>query len=212
MCGQNRTGKKRRRYITGIVACLTICFAGCGEGDSDSDRARVPVPGEEGRFKTAAIVRAERRAYDGAPPIIPHKNFGMTCVSCHKATGIELPGVGYAPAMPHELTQGLSAIANCTQCHVFQQDVKPFAESTFVGLRQDLRRGKRLNDLAPPVIPHPVFMRENCAACHTGPAAREEIRTTHPERSNCKQCHIPVDNAISRETIYFLAGINRSIM
>jgi cytochrome c-type protein NapB len=35
-------------------------------------------------------------------------------------------------------------------------------------------------------------MRENCAACHTGPAAREEIRTSHPERTRCRQCHVPV--------------------
>jgi cytochrome c-type protein NapB len=35
-------------------------------------------------------------------------------------------------------------------------------------------------------------MRENCAACHAGPAAREEIRTSHPERTRCRQCHVEV--------------------
>ena len=35
-------------------------------------------------------------------------------------------------------------------------------------------------------------MRENCAACHDGPGAREEIRTSHPERTRCRQCHVPV--------------------
>jgi predicted CXXCH cytochrome family protein len=35
-------------------------------------------------------------------------------------------------------------------------------------------------------------MRENCAACHVGPGAREEIITTHPERTRCRQCHVPV--------------------
>ena len=57
---------------------------------------------------------------------------------------------------------------------------------------QDLRHGLRLHDRAPPTIPHKTFMRENCVACHAGPAAREEIRTSHPERRRCRQCHVPV--------------------
>jgi hypothetical protein len=44
-------------------------------------------------------------------------------------------------------------------------------------------------------------MRENCAACHTGPAAREEIRTTHPERIRCRQCHVPVGSRTEFETL-----------
>ena len=40
--------------------------------------------------RTAAAVRAERRAYDGAPPVVPHEDFGMTCVSCHNEQGVEL--------------------------------------------------------------------------------------------------------------------------
>jgi hypothetical protein len=35
-------------------------------------------------------------------------------------------------------------------------------------------------------------MRENCIACHDGPGAREEVRTNHPERWRCRQCHLPV--------------------
>ena len=67
-----------------------------------------------------------------------------------------------------------------------------FVANAFVGLRQDLRKGQRLTDYSPPVIPHKTFMRENCTACHTGPAAREEIRTPHPERARCRQCHVAV--------------------
>lgn len=142
------------------------------------------------RMVTAAAARALRRAYDGAPPVIPHQDFGMSCTSCHTMQGVELPGAGFALPYPHENTIGLSALANCRQCHVFQQNAPGFADTTFVGLRQDLRKGRRLNELAPPVMPHPVFMRENCVAWHTGPAAREEIRTPHPERTNCRQCHV----------------------
>lgn len=34
-------------------------------------------------------------------------------------------------------------------------------------------------------------MRENCVSCHAGPSAPKEIRVTHPERVNCRQCHVP---------------------
>ena len=44
---------------------------------------------------------------------------------------------------------------------------------------------------SPPVIPHKLFMRENCLSCHAGPSAPKEIRMSHPERVNCRQCHVP---------------------
>ena len=145
-----------------------------------------------GPAKSPPSVRAERRAYDGAPPVIPHNPFGVACTSCHNATGIEVPEVGFAPPSPHELTTGMSAMSRCQQCHVFATTTEVFAKNDFGGLRQDLRRGSRLYPHAPPVIPHAGFMRENCAACHSGLAAREEIRCTHPERVRCQQCHVPV--------------------
>lgn len=142
--------------------------------------------------KTAALVRAERRLYDGAPPVIPHQNFGMTCISCHNLQGMAVAGVGYAPPSPHEKTLGMSEVSRCQQCHVFATTTAVFAANRFDGLRQDLRRGERLEAWAPPTIPHKTLMRENCLACHTGPAAREEIRTPHPERVRCRQCHVPI--------------------
>jgi cytochrome c-type protein NapB len=142
--------------------------------------------------KSSAAVRAQRRAYDGAPPVIPHDPSGADCVSCHADRAIEVPGVGLSPPSPHQGTSGLGSTARCRQCHVHPVTRDTFRQSTFVGLAQDLRRGHRAHPLAPPVIPHPVFMRENCAACHTGPAAREEIRTSHPERTRCLQCHLSV--------------------
>ena len=170
----------------GGALLLAALLGGCGGGDD-----RVPVPGREGAFKTAAAVRADRRAYDGAPPVIPHPDFNANCTSCHTKVGLAIPDVGFAPPMPHGSTSGLSAFANCRQCHVFRKSGDAFRESGFAGLRQDLRRGRRLHGMAPPVMPHPVFMRENCTACHAGPAAREEIRCDHPERANCGQCHVP---------------------
>ncbi len=144
---------------------------------------------EPGKGKSSATVRAARRAFDGAPPVIPHAPFGVACTNCHNERGMAVPGVGFAPPTPHgELVHG--ALRRCQQCHVQQQSTTTFKDNGFVGLAQDLRRGKRLNPLAPPVIPHQILMRENCAACHTGPAAREPIRCTHPERAHCLQCHV----------------------
>ncbi len=178
----------RRPCRTGLILALVLSLA-C----SRTPAGRVEVPETDGAFKTAALARAERRAFDGAPPVIPHSNFGIGCTECHNAEGMDVADVGFAPPSPHEITQGMSALARCRQCHVFASSDDVFVASRFAGLRQDLRRGGRLNDLAPPTLPHPSFMRENCVACHSGPAAREEIRTPHPERTRCVQCHVPVE-------------------
>lgn len=180
MCSQDRTGLR-----IAVASMLLIAGTAC-----DKRSEQTAVPGHPEATKTAATERAVRRGYDGAPPVIPHEDFGSTCTECHNQTGVSVPGVGFSPPSPHEATSGMSAISRCRQCHVFSQTDSLFAENRFVGLEQDLRRGRRLNPEAPPVIPHPVFMRENCIACHSGPAAREPIRTTHPERVRCRQCHV----------------------
>ncbi len=177
----------------GLVRTLAVLLVGlqglaCVAPSADS----VSVPGHPDAVKTAAVERAERRAYDGAPPVVAHKDFGITCGECHDSEGMAVEDVGFAPASPHQATAGMSAISRCTQCHVFSLTEDLFAENSFAGLRQDLRSGARLNALAPPTIPHKSFMRENCTACHSGPAAREEIRTSHPERTRCRQCHVAV--------------------
>jgi len=171
-----------------LVALLS--FAVLAPACADEDPSTVPVEGRPGARKTVAVARAERRAYDGAPPVIPHVSFGAACTSCHTERGLDVEGVGFAPPMPHERTRGMSALSMCTQCHVFQQTTDVLVATSFEGLPQDLRPGARAYEGAPPVMPHPAFLRENCRACHAGPAAREEIRTTHPERQNCRQCHV----------------------
>ncbi|GIV78931.1 MAG: hypothetical protein KatS3mg050_3325 [Litorilinea sp.] len=135
-----------------------------------------------------------RRAYDGAPPWIPHTVEdamavgGASCLQCH-ATGGYVPPMGaYAPRVPHpELT-------SCTQCHVpaLTPGDDLFVSNGFTpapppALGQEAYPG------APPPVPHEITpqMRENCAACHIGPAAPAEIRTDHLERDHCLQCHVP---------------------
>ncbi|MEM1204707.1 MAG: multiheme c-type cytochrome [Acidobacteriota bacterium] len=180
-------GAPRALTAFAVFGLWSLGAVGCG---GDPNEPSVAVPGVAGAEKTAALVRAERRLFDGAPPVIPHENFGAACVSCHDQEGMAVEGVGFSPPSPHAETVGLSAISNCRQCHVFQEAAESWRGNAFAGLRQDLRRGRRLHDLAPPVLPHGVFMRENCVACHSGPAAREAIRTDHPERANCLQCHV----------------------
>ncbi len=173
----------RLGWILAAVAVATGCAGG---------PEMVAVPGSDGALKTAATARAERRLYDGAPPVVPHEEFGIECTSCHATGGVEVDGVGFSPPLPHGNTVGLSEDSRCRQCHVFAVTDELFVENDFVGLRQDLRVGRRLHVHAPPTIPHKVFMRENCVACHSGPAAREEIRTSHPDRIRCRQCHVAV--------------------
>jgi len=174
--------------------CCAAAIAGCGQ-------ETVPVPGREPAVKSAAAVRAGRRAYDGAPPTIPHESFGINCTACHDAQGQSVAGVGFAPASPHEGTDVAGRTMRCNQCHVFVTTTDLFVVSDFVGLAQDLRAGARATPGAPPTIPHGILMRENCIACHDGPDAREEIRTSHPERQRCRQCHVPVTSRERFESV-----------
>ena len=181
--------KTRRRVLLLLLAGLVGVGAGMGCGSADEPGPQV-VPDRPGATKSDPAVRAARRLYDGAPPRIPHGAAQGTCTECHNQQGRHVPELGFAPPMPHDWTQGLSALSRCRQCHVESSDAAPFVESDFRGLAQDLRPGRRLLTGSPPVLPHPVFMRENCLACHDGPAAREAIRTKHPERVRCLQCHV----------------------
>jgi nitrate reductase cytochrome c-type subunit len=186
-----RSSRRTPRSVIATAAAATVIAVafgavGCGGGDT------VPVPDQEGAFKSTALVRADRRAYDGAPPTIPHESFGIDCSACHNVEGMPVSGVGFAPASPHDDTEQVGGTVRCRQCHVFVTDDESFVDSEYEPLRQDLRAGGRATAGAPPTIPHRILMRENCVACHDGPGAREEIRTTHPERTRCRQCHVPV--------------------
>ncbi len=170
---------------------LVVALAGLFGCDAGSEW--VAVPGGDGVVKSASDVRDARRAYDGAPPVIPHEPLGAPCTSCHNQEGLAVVDLGYAPPSPHGQTAGMGEFARCQQCHVFQAEVGPWRGSRFASLpvHTTPRAGTRAYAGAPPTLPHPAFGHENCLACHSGPAAREEIRTTHPERRRCQQCHVP---------------------
>ncbi len=142
---------------------------------------------------TAALAKRKlRRAYDGAPPTIPHRVLQMgplDCTTCH-AGGVQL-GALKAPKISHPSFQ------SCTQCHVVMDDPRPGVlngapivktENGFAGL-PSWGKGSRAWLGAPPTIPHPTLMRGDCASCH-GATGTQGIKSTHPRRQSCTQCHV----------------------
>jgi nitrate reductase (cytochrome), electron transfer subunit len=142
----------------------------------------------EKNSKRTMKVFEERRAYPGAPPFIPHPLLedktmgGRNCLGCHTDGGYVEPLKAYAPITPHP------ELGNCRQCHVAQPDKGLFRANTFHKIPGPAIDLEALPG-GPPPIPHTLTMRENCLACHGGPGAVAEIRTPHPDRVNCRQCH-----------------------
>jgi cytochrome c-type protein NapB len=138
--------------------------------------------------------RAGRRAFDGAPPVVPHpitQDSSVACLVCHGA-GLEVKDK-FASKISHSL------YASCTQCHVPGAGIglagvdaallEPLAENQFAPATPPLR-GNRAWPQAPPTIPHGTRMRSDCLSCH-GPRGLFALRTPHPERQACVQCHAP---------------------
>ncbi len=145
------------------------------------------VPDPEAKRASLAL-RAERRAYNGAPPIIPHdveQLSNASCLTCHGA-GFQLEN-RTAKQLPHPY------LANCMQCHAPNAPTvltgQPLAANLFDGVKAPWE-GERAWPGAPPVVPHTTWMRDNCLACH-GPTGWPGMETTHPWRENCMQCHAP---------------------
>lgn len=157
------------------------------------------------------------RAYPGAPPRIPHglteEEFRATsCNVCHRRGGWVARFGTYAPVTPHpEYASCLQCHAPrdelvgrarpasadalvCDQCHI-DPDASP---PTFVEIdwqpAEWPETDRQAMEGSPHVIPHGVEFRGNCVACHAGPATVVGLRTDHPERVNCRQCHVPASS------------------
>jgi nitrate reductase (cytochrome), electron transfer subunit len=153
-----------------------------------------------------ALLRAkrdERRAYNGAPPTVPHpidQYQSTACLACHgtptRIGAIDVPQISHP------------AFTQCIQCHAPQQGpgpslarperslATPALANAFTGLPPPAGGSRAYAD-APPVMPHGTHMRQNCVSCH-GPGGSSALKTTHPQRQNCLQCH-PTD--ATRETL-----------
>lgn len=177
-------------------------------------------PGSEPRRaahpRTLATYRS-LRAYPGAPPRIPH---GLTpdefqtggCNTCHERGGYSQRFGAYVPITPHP------EMGACLQCHVGDGELMAIALPTtdpsarcrqchtpgagrwteasvdwktlpWPQVARDAPEGQ------PPPIPHTLEFRGNCLACHAGPGGVQEIRTAHPERASCRQCHVTTEVA-----------------
>jgi cytochrome c-type protein NapB len=134
--------------------------------------------------------RRVRRAYEGAPPWIPHQvpadmERTQDCAPCHTFGGYNPPLRTYSPRAPHlEFT-------NCLQCHVAQVQTDLYRPTDWETPPWPEYGQERELMGAPPRIPHTLQLRERCLTCHGGASAAPDIRTPHPERFNCRQCHLP---------------------
>jgi nitrate reductase (cytochrome), electron transfer subunit len=151
-----------------------------------------PATADERMAATAR--RLERRAYDGAPPVVPHpidQHSAASCLACH-ADGKIIKG-RVASKVSHQ------HYSSCTQCHVpssglvaggtAESGFPPLASNEFSGL-ETYGSGQRAYHGAPPTIPHPTIMRSDCASCH-GISGAVGLKTSHPWRQSCTQCHAP---------------------
>ncbi|MCA9214767.1 MAG: hypothetical protein KDB27_16965 [Planctomycetales bacterium] len=145
------------------------------------------MPSEEEKRRSLAV-RATRRAFNGAPPVIPHaveRTDDAACYACHGEGA--LVGDRVANRMSHGL------LVNCLQCHAAPPP-KPFANveakvaNGFSGLPAPVSAERAYPD-APPVIPHSTWMRDRCLSCHGGVAGWPGLEVSHRWRTNCLQCH-----------------------
>lgn len=156
------------------------------------ERDKLIAPDEGLGTKADALEkRADRRAYDGAPPTVPHpvaQQAASECLACHE-DGLRARD-RLATAMPHD------DYASCTQCHVVMEGPVPgellppdatYAANSFAGLESPIQ-GPRAWSIAPPQVPHHTQMRENCVSCH-GPNGQSPMQSSHPDRQECSQCH-----------------------
>lgn len=166
-------------------------------------------PSQADKLASGAL-RASRRAFNGAPPFVPHpveNTNDAACFACH-SSGVTIAGLK-ASVMSHQF------LGNCLQCHAPMapapfQNVDASVDTSFVGLPAP-PQGERAFKGAPPTIPHSRWMRENCSACHGGPHGWAGMESTHPWRTNCTQCHAPsatLDQGVPVETVPLLPPLD----
>lgn len=176
----NPWGSPAARVVAGAVVVGVAALVAHA-----SNEARESV----GAADETAARRAVLRAFETAPPVVPHpvaSRGNRECLHCHS----EILRIGdrVTVPFPHQ------PFHNCQQCHVGDQVLNVgFPVETlptdWLGLDAP-GPGTRAHEFAPPTMPHRVFMRERCLSCHSPDHPDEQMRTPHPERSQCLQCHV----------------------
>jgi cytochrome c-type protein NapB len=145
---------------------------------------RIPHPLTADEFRTVACKTCHQlggysRRFDAYVPLTPHPERGI-CLQCH--VGVDSV-IGVMPASADPNTR-------CPQCHgPSGGPPRPEASVTWATTVWPTL-ASLTPDQTPPPIPHDLQYRTNCLTCHAGPAAVAEIRTKHPERADCRQCHV----------------------
>lgn len=134
----------------------------------------------------------KNRAYQGAPPTIPHEVYERdmgykSCLQCHQNGGYVDKFKANAPIVPHP------EMINCRQCHVTVKTNSVFKESNWETMNNIPKYSNKVLPTSPPVIPHQLEKNEDCLSCHNN-SGLSKIRVTHPERKNCRQCHVLKNN------------------
>ncbi len=151
--------------------------------------SETPPAMDEGERNALLAERGNRRAFDGAPPTIPHaiaQDSSASCIACH--------GEGLLVREKSASRISHATFANCTQCHVptaapfIGEPAAPLASNSFQGALP--QKGTRAWQGAPPTVPHATLMRSDCMSCH-GNRGSNPLRTPHLERQSCTQCHVP---------------------
>lgn len=141
---------------------------------------------DEAEKTTSLADRETRRAFNGAPPTVPHPTDQLSSTACMACHGEGLLSKSLrAGKMPHPY------YFSCTQCHVEQHADFALATATYENSFEGVKAptsGSRAYQGAPPVIPHTTWMRSDCLSCH-GRTAAPGMESTHPWRNNCLQCH-----------------------
>ncbi len=190
LVGNALRGSQSPAHLRAAEAPTVVIAAEAGTFHASSQGAALKKAPDDPNSSRTLEQFHSRRAYPGAPPVIPHPLFedrsfgGKSCLACHRDGGYVPPFKAYAPVTPHP------DLVNCRQCHVPQPEKALFRGSDWTRVSGPPIDQEAL-PAGPPPIPHTLQLRENCVACHGGPGAVAEIRSPHPERANCRQCHVP---------------------
>jgi len=201
---------RKGRYLSKVILTVAVCLAGFFSVLSAVAATDIPqgfdLNGEKifNRFNETPLAALtgtdgtrnlntyyELRQYPNSPPRVPHKvpifyrEDNADCLACHGEGGYDAELDAYAPITPHPEKE------NCFQCHVPRRTEKLFVENDWRSINPP-KLGRSQLAGSPPPIPHSLQLRDDCIACHAGPAAVAEIRVEHASRGNCRQCHVPM--------------------